>query len=147
MNKFVSSDEMQAIANSLMEGVTNYSDLPGVVTLITVPFVAARDIDPTTIPANVTEFIAKTSPSQPSVVPTPASSGFSLLWPDPSGGWTFVSQTGTYPVTVTGYRVDTTGPGFCGCQSIPPIVVNGSGETITIGEIRLPLSSNFFDGL
>jgi len=144
MESFVASDTLEGAAAGAMESIPDFTDSPGTVTLITVPFVASSGIDESTIPGNVVEFVAKVSPAQPTKITTPGPTNYALLWPDPSGGWTWVSQTGTYPVTVYGYRVDSDSPNFCGCKNIQPVVINAAGETLTIGEVSLPIADTIF---
>jgi len=144
MESFVPSNDLQTNASATMASITDYTDIACTVKLITVPFVASRDIDPTTIPGNVVEFAVKTSSASPNVITTPGPTASALLWPDPVGGWTFIAGAGTYPLTVYGYRVDNATPVFLGCKNIPAVTLEAAGATLVIGEVSLPISNDIF---
>lgn len=146
MEKIVASAGLQQAATENLVNIGDWTDAAATVRLVTVPFAATPGIDPTTIPGNVTEFLTKTSGASV-LITTVDPAGQSIFFPEPIGGWTFLSQVGTYPVTVTGYRVDSPLPNFLGCQNIPSQVISGPGQTVLIPLVRIPIGPVIFDGL
>lgn len=147
MDKFIASLAIQTVAVEATVTLNSYTDQNALVKLVTTVFTADQGIDPSTIPGNVTEFDALDSGDPPALVTTVDPPGKSVLWPDPVGGWTFLSNAGTYPVTVSGYRVDSSDGNFLGCQNIPQQIITGPGQSVVIGEIRLPVTDSIFQGL
>ncbi len=147
MDKFIASKALEDLAASEMTGLEDWTDAGATVSLITTGFTASREIDQATIPANTTEMPVLTSVAAPAFIETVDPPGFQLLWEDPLGGWTFLSDAGTYPQTVSGYRVDSAAGNFLGCQNIPPQIIDGPGRTVVLGEVRLPISPTIFEGL
>ena len=144
LDKFIASEGFQVAGAGLLESVTDYSDVAGIVKLVTTPFTASKDIDPATIPGNTTEFSAKTS-GTPTAVTTIDPPGRSTLYPEPAGGWTFTPSGGTYPQTVYGYRIDNA-TNFVGCQNIPPQIIEAAGDTVILGVIRTPIVQTPYQG-
>jgi len=106
-----------------------------------------QGIDEAEIPASA-HFTPKTSSAAPTVVFTPETGEYSLLWPDPTGGWTFTSEEYAEDFSVYGYRLSAVADGiFLGCQRLSePFIVTGDDQVVTLGEVRLPVADNFFDG-
>jgi len=143
MDRFIASQALQDQARQRMMDIPDWTDAAATVSLVTVPFVATQGIDEATIPANAVEYTPRESAEGPGVVFDSGDQQYYLFYPDPDGGWTFVSEAGTYPLTVYGYRVDIDGV-FLGCQTISPRVVEGTGEYTTLGEVSLPVAATIF---
>ncbi len=147
MDRFIASTVFQGVAVEATLNIGSYTDQNCNVTLVTVPFIAAEGIDQSLIPGNITEFTELSSNTLPDLITTIDPPGRSLLWPDPLGGWNFTSIAGTFPVTVTGYRVDSDDGNFLGCQNIPSQVITAAGQSVVLGEIRVPITDPIFEGL
>jgi len=143
MDKFIPSEDLITAQGESSGVITDYTDVTAIVGLITVDFVESKDIDPTTIPAGTATFASITSGSGPAYEWVAEWSKFALVWPEPAGGWDFVSLGASPTGFVYGYRVTATGGNFCGCKKFPlPVAISAAGQHVVLGAIALPVDAS-----
>jgi len=141
MDKITAAQPLIDQLPSFLTSIADYTDVTGVVGIITVDFVESADIDPTTIPADTATFATKTSSAVPVLLDTPETGGQSLIWPDPAGGWNFLSLQASPSGFAYGYRVTGTAGEFCGCRKFPTAIpIDDADKNVVIGEVRLPVN-------
>lgn len=141
MDKFIPGVELIDAATIEVSNVTDYTDVTGIVGIITVDFVESKDIDPATIPNDTATFATKVSGTAPTLEWIAEWNKYGLVWPEPAGGWDFVSLGASPTGMAYGYRVTATGGNFLGCKKFPlPIPISAVDQHIVLGTVTLPVS-------
>jgi len=141
MEKIIASRGLINELPPFLTQINDYTDVTGVVGIITVDFVESADIDPTTIPADTATFATKTSSAVPALLDTPETGGQSLVWPDPAGGWNFLSLQASPSGFAYGYRVTATAGQFVGCKKFAAAIpIDDADQNVVVGAVRLPVN-------
>jgi len=138
----VASPELKQAAIEASNTLSAYTADAVVVRLVEGTFDPA---DPGSWPAPSSHFTSKTSGISPTVEYDAASESWYVVWPDPTGGWDYVSASVTDPVTITGYTVKNGGGDAVGAATIPPVAVAADGQHIVLPFIALGIGQQFTD--
>jgi len=120
--------QVQTELRTALSQVPVLVDLAAVVRVVETAF---DPKDPATYPVVSTHFATKTASGVATLVFDLASGKYLLVFPDPTGGWTFVAATITDPVTVQGYVVTVDGYDI-GANTIPAKTVTANGQELTL---------------
>lgn len=112
-------------------------DENGDMELIKAPFTATGTTDLAGLTqATFPGYAVKTSAAAPELVFDPITGKWLFVWPDPEDGWIWTRASGAGdPETIYGVRV----VGF-GCFLIPPVLITNEGDSVIIGDIRVPVT-------
>lgn len=134
---FTMAENINGLIVEAALGIADYFDSAAEVTLIETDFTESPDIDPMTIPSS-TNFAAITS-GTPEIIGDETGRNV-IHFPDPVGGWDFVSIGTGFPKTFYGYRVDNPGAeNFIGCKKFDdgPVTITATGQHIVLGKVQL----------
>jgi len=95
--------------------------------------------DPDTYPAASTHFGPLESDAAPTIEYDAVEEAWFIVWPDPAAGWDFVSATITDAVTITGYRVDSTGDIILGAVHVEEVTVTADGQHVVLPSVALEI--------
>lgn len=122
------SPVIQVTFRSMYNGVVDYTDTPAIMRLVEGEF---DPLDPTSWPAPSTHFAAKTS-GNPSIDFDAVTGKWYLVWPDPVGGWSFISATITDAVTITGFTLKTAAGDPVGACKLAGVSVTADGQVVVV---------------
>jgi hypothetical protein len=118
----------QTALRTALAGITDFTDDDCEVGLVEGEFDPS---DPATWPTLSTHFDEAESGGVPTVAFDSVSEQWFLIWPEPTGGWTFTAETITTPVTITGFVVRQ-GTSKLFANLIGPITVVTTGDVIVL---------------
>jgi len=90
-------------------------------------------------PAVSSHFDALVSDATPTIIWDAVSERWFIIFGDPEGGWQFLAETITDPVTIVGYKITMAGPNYVGSIELAPVTVTVTGQAITLPYVAVAL--------